>query len=242
MSTNNIMVWRNIYPETSMKPRIKLSESVLSNGDVMSLYEHDGSYGICLNGQELMNTRATYSELKLGSLGVERLDKEVPSRVLIGGLGLGYTLKSVLEETNDTVTVEVAELLPEVVEWNRTHLKSVNGVFLEDPRVQICAKDVQEIIENAEPGTYNAIMLDIDNGPVAMVQSGNRSLYSRKGIQSTLRALKNNGRLAVWSASIDAKFEEMVKKNRAQFEMHRVKANHQAKRASYVIYTIEKHK
>ena len=208
----------------------------------MALYEHDGSYGICLNGQELMNTRATYSELKLGSLGVEKLDREVSGRVLIGGLGLGYTLRSVLDETGDAIQVEVAELLPDVVEWNRTHLKSVNGSLLEDPRVLLRAKDVQEIIQEAEPETYDAIMLDIDNGPVAMVQSGNRSLYSRKGIYSILRALKCDGRLAVWSASIDVKFEQLVKKNRAQIEMHRVKANHQAKRPSYVIYTIQKNK
>ena len=206
----------------------------------MSLYEHDGSYGICLNGQELMNTRATYSELMLGSLGVETLDKEAPNRVLIGGLGLGFTLRRALEETGNTTQVEVAELLPDVVEWNRTHLKSVNGSLLEDPRVLLCSKDVQEMIQEAEPESYDAIMLDIDNGPVAMVQSGNRSLYSRKGIQSILRALKSTGRLAVWSASIDVKFEELVKKNRAQIKMHRVKANHQAKRASYVIYTIQK--
>jgi len=225
-----------------MKPRIKLSESVLKNGDIMSLYEHDGSFGICLNGQELMNTRATYSELMLGSLGMEILDKNAPNRVLIGGLGLGYTLKSVLDASGDASRIEVAELLPDMVEWNRTHLKSVNGVLLEDPRVQITSKDVQEILLEAEPETYDAIMLDIDNGPVAMVQSGNRSLYSRKGIHSILRALKRTGRLAVWSASVDARFEQLVKKNRASIEMHRVKANHQAKRASYVIYTIQKNK
>jgi spermidine synthase len=208
----------------------------------MSLYEHDGSFGICLNGQELMNTRATYSELMLGSLGVESLEKDSPNRVLIGGLGLGYTLKSVLEETGESTHVEVAELLPDVIEWNRTHLKSVNGVLLEDSRVKICNKDVQEIIQEAEPASYDAIMLDIDNGPVAMVQSGNRSLYSRKGIHALLNALTTTGRLAVWSASIDAKFEQHVKKNRAHIEMHRVKASHQAKRASYVIYIIQKTK
>jgi spermidine synthase len=154
-----------------MKPRIKLAESITPNGACMALYEHDGAFSISLNGKELMHSKVTASESLLGRTGVDQINKDIPTRVLIGGLGLGFTLKSVLESGNSKMKIELAELAPEVIEWNRTYLKELNGVLLDDPCVDIKGMDPIELIKNAEPRTYDAILLDVDNGPVAMVDA-----------------------------------------------------------------------
>ena len=159
-----------------MKPRLKLAESTFTGG-ILSLSQHDDSYSISLDGKELMHSRANASELLLGSLGVARLKNETSERVLIGGLGLGFTLKGVLESVQDRTLIEVAELIPEVIEWNRTYLKNLNGSLLDHPQVKIRPVDVTRLIQEAEPHTYDAIMLDVDNGPNAMVVDTNASLY-----------------------------------------------------------------
>ena len=128
-----------------MKPRVKLAESTFTGG-ILSLAEHDGSYSISLDGKELMHSRANASELLLGSLGVAQLNNETDARVLIGGLGLGYTLKSVLESVGDKTTIEVAEMIPEVIEWNRSYLKNLNGSLLEHPQVETRLVDVTQLI------------------------------------------------------------------------------------------------
>ena len=151
-----------------MKPRVKLAESTFTGG-ILSLAEHDGSYSISLDGKELMHSRANASELLLGSLGVARLNDEASGRVLIGGLGLGYTLKGSLEAVGDKTIIEVAEMIPEVIEWNRTYLKNLNGSLLDHPQVETRRMDVTRLIQEAKPNTYDAILLDVDNGPNAMV-------------------------------------------------------------------------
>ena len=221
-----------------MKPRIKLAESN-SAGGTLALVEHDGSYSITLDAKELMHSRANASECMLGSVGVARLDKEVAGRVLIGGLGLGFTLKGTLESIGDDTSVEVAEMIPEVIEWNRTHLKHLNGSLLDDPRVEIRTADVIRLIREAEPNTYDAILLDVDNGPVAMVSEANASLYSKNGIRSICRALKEEGRLAVWSAGPDPGFENRLGRAGLQVEAVPAKAHEGARAASYLLYLAE---
>ncbi len=218
-----------------MKPRIKLAESTFTGG-VLSLTEHDGSYSISLDGKELMHSRANASELLLGSLGVARLNNETDARVLIGGLGLGFTLKSVLESVEDKTTIEVAEMIPEVIEWNRTYLKNLNGSLLEHPQVETRLVDVTQLIQEAEPHTYNAILLDVDNGPNAMVADSNASLYSNNGIRSICRALKKNGRLIVWSAGPDHGFEKRMGHAGLQVEIVRAKAHAGAKSPSHFLF------
>ena len=218
-----------------MKPRVKLAESTFTGG-VLSLTEHDGSYSISLDGKELMHSRANASELLLGSLGVARLNNETDARVLIGGLGLGFTLKSVVESVGNKTTIEVAEMIPEVIEWNRTYLKNLNGSLLDHPQVETRLVDVTQLIQEVEPHTYDAILLDVDNGPNAMVADSNASLYSKNGIRSICRALKNDGRLVVWSAGPDQGFEKRLKQVGLQVEAVRAKAHAGAKSPSHFLF------
>ncbi|MDG2212348.1 MAG: spermine synthase [Verrucomicrobiota bacterium] len=218
-----------------MKPRVKLAESTFTDG-ILSLTEHDGSYSISLDGKELMHSRANASELLLGSLGVAQLNNETDARVLIGGLGLGYTLKSVLESVGDKTTIEVAEMIPEVIEWNRSYLKNLNGSLLDHSQVETRLADVTQLIQEAEPHTYDAILLDVDNGPNAMVADSNASLYSNKGIRSICRALKKEGRLIVWSAGPDHGFEKRMGRAGLQVETVRAKAHAGAKSPSHFLF------
>ena len=218
-----------------MKPRIKLAESTFTGG-VLSLTEHDGSYSISLDGKELMHSRTNASELLLGSLGVARLNNETSGRILIGGLGLGFTLKAALESVGDKTTIEVAEMIPEVIEWNRTYLKNLNGSLLDHPQVETRLVDVTQLIQEAEPHTYDAILLDVDNGPNAMVADSNASLYSNNGIRSICRALKKEGRLIVWSAGPDHGFEKRLERAGLQVEAVRAKAHAGAKSPSHFLF------
>ena len=218
-----------------MKPRVKLAESTFTGG-VLSLTEHDGSYSISLDGKELMHSRANASELLLGSLGVARLNNETDARVLIGGLGLGFTLKGVLESVEDKTIIEVAEMIPEVIEWNRTYLKNLNGSLIDHPQVEIRSVDVTRLIQQTEPNPYDAILLDVDNGPNAMVADTNASLYSKNGIRSICRALKNDGRLVVWSAGPDQGFETRLERAGLQVEAVRAKAHAGAKSPSHFLF------
>jgi spermidine synthase len=219
-----------------MKPRVKLAESTTTDGGVMSLYEHDGKYCISYSGQELMHSGASASEVLLGEIGVELLDRDAEARILIGGLGLGFTLRSVLENTGSKVVVELIELLPEIVSWNRDYLKSLNGDLLDDPRVEIHTTDVVAYVKKAERERYDVILLDVDNGPVAMVSVANVSLYSNSGLRWLRGSLKLGGRAVFWSAGPDLRFEDRLK--RAGFRVTKVpaKVHSGSKRAAYLLY------
>ena len=193
-----------------MKPHRLLAETRLPSGAALTLHEHDGSFCIRLAGRELMHSQAAGSELALGEVGTAKLAQGKQARVLIGGLGLGFTLRSVLEHTGATLAVEVAELLPEVVAWNRTHLAALNGALLDDPRVTVKVGDVFELVRGAAPSGYAAILLDIDNGPSAMVQAANARLYDAHGLRLLATALAPGGRLVVWSAGEDRAFERRL--------------------------------
>ena len=118
--------------------------------------------------------------------------------MLIGGLGLGYSLRRALELVGFGATVEVAELLPEVVAWNREFLGAVNGALLDDPRIKVTVGDVFEVIRRAGHACYDAILLDVDNGPTSFVQAKNSRLYSRRGLDLIGRTLKPGGKVAFW--------------------------------------------
>jgi spermidine synthase len=219
-----------------MKPRVKLAESTTADGGAMVLYEHDGKYCISYAGQELMHSGANASEILLGEIGVELLEHDATARILIGGLGLGFTLRSVLASTGPNVVVELIELLPEIVSWNREYLKSLNGELLDDPRLEIHTTDVVGYMRKAERVRYDAILLDVDNGPVAMVSETNVSLYSNTGLRWLRGSLKPEGRAVFWSAGPDLRFEDRLK--RAGFRVSKVPAKIHAgsKRAAYLLY------
>jgi len=223
-----------------MKPNITLAEMTTPNGARLTLVEHDGDFCIRVNGQQLMHSAVNASELQLGTLGCERHVGKKGVRVLIGGLGLGFTLKSVLQSVGRTDTVHVAELFPEIVAWNRTFLSGLNGKLLDDPRVTLLEEDVKTVINRSARNPYDVIVLDIDNGTTAMVAAENNSLYSQRGMEVIARALKPDGRAAVWSACADATVEKRLKA--AQFTVQAVPAKlyPTAKRSAYMIYVADK--
>ncbi|MET0262338.1 MAG: spermine synthase [Rariglobus sp.] len=223
-----------------MKPHYNLAETRTPDGARLSLHEHDGSYCVRLNGQDLMHSSTSASEVLLGELSHPLIDTKAPTRVLIGGMGLGYTLKAVLAKAGAKAVVEVGELMPEVIEWNRTFMAKLNGHLLDDPRTQVRLGDVVTTIQKARPNSYDAILLDVDNGPVPMVQGGNIRLYGPRGLDTLKSKLRPGGRLAIWSAAPDHTFEKRLRA--AGFNAQAIPARlfPTAKRSAYVIYVGDK--
>lgn len=206
----------------------------------MLLYEHDGDFSISFNGQELMHSRANASERLLGKLGVEVREGALSERVLIGGLGLGYTLRSVLEGVTTSAKVDVVELVDAVVDWNREHLRALNGHLLSDPRVTLHNAEVGNTIRAAEPASWDVILMDVDNGPVAMVADENISLYSNSGLRAVHRALSENGRAVFWSAGPDNRFEQRLKRIGFKVRAVPAKTHEGARQSSYRLYVADK--
>lgn len=192
-----------------MNPRVRIAATRTPSGGEMVLYRHDRDFSITINGQDLMNSRQHESELELARLGCAHLaDRKAPS-ILIGGLGMGYTLRQVLDMLGPDGQVVVGELLDAVVAWNRAFLGELNGQPLGDERVDLKTGDVVELIARSK-GRFDAILLDIDNGPSAMTDERNRRLYGHEGIQACRRALRRRGCLAVWSAVSSKTFEQLL--------------------------------
>lgn len=225
-----------------MKPNITLAETRTPNGARMTLVEHDGTFCIRVKGQQLMHSAVSTSELKLGTLGCARLGSTPGARILIGGLGLGFTLKSVLQAVGADATVHVAELFPEIVTWNRTFMAGLNGQLLADPRVKVIEGDVRAVIERSAHAPYDAIVLDIDNGTTAMVANENRDLYNPGGMRLIARALKPGGRATVWSACPDPAIQVRLVKAGLIVQAVPAKLHENAKRAAYMIYVADKPK
>jgi spermidine synthase len=165
--------------------------------------------------------------------------KEGRKHVLIGGLGFGFTLRRVLELVTTDVKVEVAELLPQVVAWNREYLQSVNGALVDDPRVGILIEDVFARLARATPGQYDAVLLDVDNGPAALVDPGNSRLYAEHGLRVLSRALRVGGRAVFWSASPARSF--MARLTQAGFRAEAVatKAYARSKRRNHTLFVAD---
>ena len=192
-----------------MKPTVKLATARTPDGGEMTLFHHDGDYSIRINGYELMQSRQHESELELARLGCAHLVGRKEPRILIGGLGMGYTLRQALDMLGPHARVVVSELVDAVVEWNREFLGELTGRPLEDKRVDIQMGDVARLISRSRRG-FDAILLDIDNGPSALTDAGNRRLYGRKGIEAYRDALRGQGCLAVWSAEPSKEFERLL--------------------------------
>lgn len=192
-----------------MKTRTKIATAMTPDGGEMVLYQHDRDFYIEINGQDLMHSRQHASELELARLGCAHLTDRRAPVVLIGGLGLGYTLRQALDMLVPSARVVVGELLDAVVQWNREFLGELNGRPLDDKRVVIKTGDVVELISRSR-SRFDAILLDIDNGPGPITDSGNSRLYGPEGILACGRALRKQGCLAVWSAEPSRKFEQRL--------------------------------
>ena len=221
-----------------MIPFRNLAETRTPEGSRLTLHEHDGDYFIKLDGRQLMSSTSTSSELLLADKACQHISREAEAHVLIGGLGLGFSLKRVLQLVGERAVVHVAELVPEVVTWNRELLAPVNGRLLDDPRVEVLVDDVFAVMKKAQP--YDAILLDVDNGPTSFVQSKNRRIYNRRGLGVITRALKRGGRAAFWSADREPAFRETLARAGFHTEEYPAKAHERAKRFAHMIYVAER--
>jgi len=192
-----------------MKPRLKIAKASTPDGGEIELYRHDRNFIIEVNGRNLMDSRQHESELALARLGCAHLAGRRAPCILIGGLGMGYTLRQALDMLPPNAQVVVGELLDVVVEWNREFLGELNDWPLKDQRVDLRTGDIVELISRSER-QFDAILLDIDNGPDAMTDSGNQRLYSHEGIWACQRALRKKGCMAVWSAEPNKTFEQRL--------------------------------
>lgn len=176
----------------------------------LRLYRRGEEFSIRVDGQELMTSRAHGSEEALARISCARIADRTRPRVLIGGLGMGYTLAAALSRLGADAEVIVVELAPAVVAWNRGPLASLAGSPLEDPRVRVLEGDVAGIIR-AERACYDAVVLDVDNGPEGFTRKSNDWLYARSGLAAAFAALRPGGVLAVWSATPDRGFAHRLR-------------------------------
>lgn len=194
-----------------MKKFERLDEATAPDGTVLTLYRHDGAYFIRVNGVELMSTRRHHSEDRLAELVCAPLRHVAGARVLIGGLGLGFTLRAALRALGDDAGVVVVELVAAVIRWNEHPAYDLAGPALRDPRVTLRHDDVAHVLA-ASPGAFDGIMLDVDNGAGALTTAGNARLYRDAGIRTAAAALRPGGRLAYWSAGADPVFASALRR------------------------------
>ncbi len=220
-----------------MKPWELLAEARTPDGTLMSLTRRDTELVIMAGGKILMSSRMHGSEEAMAEMAFKRLGLRPGAEpalrslgeggsgacVLVGGLGLGYTLRATLDLLPDDATVVVSELIPAIVEWHHGPLAALADNPIADKRVQIEIKDVIATLRSS-PGRFDAILLDIDNGPEAFTESANAGLYNDRGIATIKAALKPGGVLAVWSAWEDRRFEQRLRYAGFKVEVERVRA------------------
>jgi spermidine synthase len=204
-----------------MKKLERLAEARTPDGTVLALYRHDGDYLIRADGAELMSTRHHHSEDRLAELACGPLRDRAGACVLIGGLGFGFTLKAALRILPADARIVVAELVRAVIDWNERPDYGLAADALRDPRVELRHADVARVLRESA-GTFDAIMLDVDNGPDPMTTSGNGALYGDAGVRSSAAALRPQGRLAYWSAQDDRGFERTLRRAGMVVEASRV--------------------
>ncbi|MFT6156636.1 spermidine synthase [Zhongshania sp.] len=209
-----------------MIPWKKLATAQIPHdGGELQFSRRDDEFSIRLSGVrgELMNSRVYHSEQVLAELGCALLKDKADAEVLVGGLGMGYTLAASLQAISATAQVTVAELIPEVIEWNRGPLGDCAKHPLRDPRTTVHLGDVAELLDN-RPDSYDAILLDVDNGPEGLTHSDNNWLYSQDGLEAISNTLRPEGMLAIWSAGADSMFAIRLKKARFKVSIHTVRA------------------
>jgi spermidine synthase len=210
-----------------MKPLERLGEARTPNGTLITLHRRDGAYLVCADGVELMSTRRHLSEDRLAEVACAPL-KEIPrARALIGGLGLGFTLRAALRELRDDAEVVVAELLAEVIAWNADPSYDLSVEAMNDSRVSVVHDNVINVLR-ASPGAFDAIMLDTDNGPDGMLMSENARLYAARGIELTVAALRTGGSIVYWSVGDDPAFVRALRGAGLDVGTQRVRAHNTA--------------
>jgi spermidine synthase len=214
--------------------------NIPNNGGVLTLSRRDEEFSIKLSGirGELMNSRVYNSEEELSTLGCAHLRNTKNAHVLVGGLGMGFTLSAALNATTTSTTVTVAELIPEVVEWNKGPLGKCAMNPLDNPRTKVHVGDIKYLL-NAGKATYNAILLDVDNGPEGLTHSDNNWIYSKEGLNSIHQRLLPKGVLAIWSAGPDKLFTARLKKSGYAVSTHIARAR-KGKGSKHTIFLARK--
>ena len=212
------------------------SAEVPDTAQRLELWRRGEEYVIRVDGQELMGSRAHGSEDALASLALSRLDDErrAKARVLVGGLGMGFTLRAALDAAGEQAEIVVAELVPAVIAWSRDPLGHLAGRPLEDPRVSVYEGDVAAPLR--EPGSgFDAILLDVDNGPDWLTREQNGWLYGRAGLTAIERALRPGGCVAFWSAGDDESFTRRLSQSALKVSRHTARS-HQGKGRRHTIW------
>jgi spermidine synthase len=225
-----------------MRPTTKIAETATPDGTTFRLYAHDGEFFLYMEDRQVMSTTLTHSELLLADIGCDFRDRKKNPRILIGGLGLGYSLRRCLELTGSGSIIEVAELLPEIVRWNRECLDGLNDELLNDPRTRIVEDDVYACIRDAAESSscYDAILLDVDDGPSSLIQSQNVQIYRHEGLLAIKRALNPGGRAAFWTAIAEPGLLRDLRRAGFRTEEISVAKHPRARRKNHCIYLAER--
>ena len=201
----------------------------------ITLAKRGAEFSIRTAGIELMNSRLHGSEGTLGELACSRFKGKSGLRILIGGLGMGYTLAAALEQSEPDTRITVSELIPAVIRWNREHLGHLTGMPLNDPRVSVEEEDVAETIRKRK-SAWDAILLDVDNGPDEFTWKANARLYGRSGLKTSFSALRPGGILAIWSSGTDEVFTRRLKQCGFRTETVTVRARKPGKGGRHIIW------
>jgi len=212
-----------------------LESAEVPDGGELRLYQRGGHFMIRAAGTELMASHNYASEEALASLACQHVGRRRRARFLIGGLGMGYTLAAALRQLRADAEVTVAELVPDVVRWNREHFGHLAAYPLEDSRVRLHQGDVAGLLREAG-NEYDAILLDVDNGPEGLTRAKNDWLYGRAGLHNARLALRPDGVLAVWSAGDDDTFSERLRRAGFDIEVCRARREAGQRRSRHVIW------
>lgn len=214
------------------------STTVPGDGDKLLLYQRADEFSIKARHYELMNSRVHGSEDALAELACRRLSNRNQARILIGGLGMGFTLAAALRQLNSEAEVTVAELVPAIIAWNKDHLAALAGHPLDDPRVTVFEGDVGTLIRS-QTLAYDAILLDVDNGPEGLTRKENDALYSPSGLSASLAALRPAGIFGVWSISPEPRFSKRLRQ--AGFNVEEIRARaHSGRGGKHMIWLGQK--
>lgn len=217
-----------------MLPLILIDTAEIPGGGQLRLMRRGNDFSILFGRNELMSSRVRGSEEALATLACQRLRSQNP-KILIGGLGLGFTLGAALGTLPAGATITVAELVPKVVTWANGPLAHLFGDNLADPRVSVEVRDVHDLIVNASE-RFDAVLLDVDNGPDGFIHAGNDRLYGNHGLRAARAALKPGGVLAIWSAYPDKAFADRLKKAGFAVDEIKTRATGGRKGAHHVIW------
>lgn len=222
-----------------MIQRELLGTAHVPGGVELRLYRHDRDFMIVLERNELMSTRRSGSEVALATMSIERLAGRPAPALLIGGYGMGFTLRAALAALGKQAQITVTELVPEIVEWARGPMAEVAAGCLDDPRVSLVIADVADVIAGSR-GEWDAILLDVDNGPEGLVRDANDALYTKRGLRAAMSALRPGGVLAIWSAHPDKAFAARLARAGFAVDEVSVKARENGKGPRHIIWFARK--